>query len=225
MRFVFDEDQAPDPLPDAAPSLSETPASGPTPIPGGKFNRFWDSANGDGESNGAAADVSTPHIQELTSASVSRLAALSWRLPDLDLLQDVPDGGISRRDLESTAETIRSTLEEYGVEVEIGQIKPGPAVTMYGLTPGWVRRYKQVKVKGTDGKPRLDQFGKQMTVREESKTRVKVDSILSREKDLALALEDSEHPHRDTGDGRVARGNRGPQSNTQQSHAAIGDGE
>ena len=186
--FVFDEDQAPDPLPDAAPSLSETPASGPTPIPGGKFNRFWDSANGDGEFNGAAADVSTPHIQELTSASVSRLAALSWRLPDLDLLQDVPDGGISRRDLESTAETIRSTLEEYGVEVEIGQIKPGPAVTMYGLTPGWVRRYKQVKVKGTDGKPRLDQFGKQMTVREESKTRVKVDSILSREKDLALAL-------------------------------------
>ncbi len=186
--FVFDEDQAPDPLPDAAPSLSETPASGLTPIPGGKFNRFWDSVNRDGESNGAAADVSTPHIQELTSASVSRLAALSWRLPDLDLLQDVPDGGISKRDLESTAETIRSTLEEYGVEVEIGQIKPGPAVTMYGLTPGWVRRYKQVRVKGTDGKPRLDQFGKQMTVREESKTRVKVDSILSREKDLALAL-------------------------------------
>ena len=59
---------------------------------------------------------------------------------------------------------------------------------MYGLIPGWVRRYKQVKEKDEQGNVRLDESGKPVLTREESKMRVKVDSILSREKDLALAL-------------------------------------
>ena len=179
---------------DEPPAPSQEPVPGLTPIPGGRFNRFWDSPNGDDPSNGAAADPVPAQARDVTHAPVSdepavpQPAALSWTLPGIDLLQDEPPGGISESDLDATAETIRSTLDEYGVEVTIGQVKPGPAVTMYGLNPGWVRRYKQVKVKDKDGKPRLDQHGKQMTVREENKTRVKVDSILSREKDLALAL-------------------------------------
>ena len=60
----------------------------------------------------------------------------------------------------STAETIRQTLAENGVEVEIGQVRPGPTVTMYGLTPGWVRRSKQVKEHDETGRPKLDESGK-----------------------------------------------------------------
>ena len=67
-------------------------------------------------------------------------------------------------------------------------MKPGPAVTMYGLIPGWIRRYKQVKATDENGRPRLDEAGKAIVTRVETKTRVKVDSIISREKDLSLAL-------------------------------------
>jgi S-DNA-T family DNA segregation ATPase FtsK/SpoIIIE len=118
---------------------------------------------------------------------VNRMAA-SWERPPLDLLKDAPAGGISKEEMAETAETIRQTLADYNVEVEIGQIKPGPTVTMYGLVPGWVRRYKQVKVTDDKGKPKRDESGKPLTTRAETKTRVKVDSIMSREKDLALAL-------------------------------------
>ena len=67
-------------------------------------------------------------------------------------------------------------------------MRPGPTVTMYGLIPGWVRRYKQSKQLDEKGIPVLDESGKQVVERVENKTRVKVDTILAREKDLALAL-------------------------------------
>ena len=61
-------------------------------------------------------------------------------------------------------------------------------MTMYGLIPGWIRKYKQVKELDGNGQPKLDAFGKIVNTRVETKTRVKVDSIMSREKDLSLAL-------------------------------------
>ena len=70
----------------------------------------------------------------------------AWALPPRDLLKNAPLGGIAKDEMADTGETIKRTLGEYGVEVEIGQIQPGPTVTMYGLIPGWVRRYKQVKI-------------------------------------------------------------------------------
>ena len=165
------------------------------PTPGGKFNRLWDSFRKD-ESSDAPTSVAVKEPQPPAinrgspenGSPMVRPLAHSWKLPSTDLLEDVPEGGVSDEEVASTAETIRNTLAEYSVEVEIGQVKPGPTVTMYGLTPGWVRRFKQVKVKDEDGRPKLDESGKQVVVREENKTRVKVDSILGREKDLALAL-------------------------------------
>ena len=111
-----------------------------------------------------------------------------WARPSTELLLEAPEGGITQGEMDETAENIKRTLADYGVEVEIGQTRPGPTVTMYGLIPGWVRRYKQVREKNEDGSPKLDESGKPVISRVESKTRVKVDSILSREKDLALAL-------------------------------------
>ena len=59
---------------------------------------------------------------------------------------------------------------------------------MYGLVPGWIRKYKQTRQLDDAGRPILDESGKQIVKQVESKTRVKVDAILAREKDLALAL-------------------------------------
>ena len=111
-----------------------------------------------------------------------------WAKPSIQMLESVQDRGVPEEQIRETAETIRQTLADYDIEVEIGNIKYGPTVTMYGIIPGWVRRYKQVKLEDEFGNPIQDQNGKQITKRQEQKTRVKVGSILSREQDLSLAL-------------------------------------
>ena len=111
-----------------------------------------------------------------------------WSKPSIEMLESVQDRGVPEEQIRETAETIRQTLADYDIEVEIGNIKYGPTVTMYGIIPGWVRRYKQVKLEDEFGNPIRDQNGKQITKRQEQKTRVKVGSILSREQDLSLAL-------------------------------------
>ena len=189
--------------PHRAPTTQEEPvgdrldADEPGPEAGGrglpvigKFNRFWTSSE-----SPAPAETSTVYADQATEAEIAEAtpsaSATAWSLPSSELLLEVPEASISEDELNETAETIRRTLAEYGVEVEIGHTRPGPTVTMYGLIPGWVRRYKQVRQTDEEGLPKLDESGKQVVTRVEEKTRVKVDSILSREKDLSLALKTS----------------------------------
>lgn len=146
----------------------------------GKVNRYWDPSTepaAQGE-----LDLTSPDEDE------PAMMARQWLRPSIDLLEDIPEGAFSEESMNETAQTIKRTLADYGVEVEIGTIKPGPTVTMYGLIPGWVRRYKQVKELDEEGRPKLDEHGRQVVSRVETKTRVRVDTILAREKDLSLAL-------------------------------------
>ena len=165
----------------------------------GKFNRFWTSYESGQDHvpeesddlaghNGRFDEEVDEDEYEGDHSSDPVAGAREWSKPSTDLLIDAPEGGVTEEEMREKAETIRQTLSQYGVEVEIGQVSPGPTVTMYGLIPGWVRRYKQVKEKDGQGNIKLDEYGKPAMIREESKMRVKVDSILSREKDLALAL-------------------------------------
>ena len=151
----------------------------------GKSNKFWTSYTSErpiDEGNGEATD------EEEGFPPAGRSLAHQWSLPSAGLLDEGHEGGITDEEMQRTAETIRRSLSEYGVEVEVGQIRPGPTVTMYGLVPGWIRRYKQAKKTDETGRPKLDQSGKPLVTQVEHKTRVKVHNILSREKDLALAL-------------------------------------
>ena len=143
----------------------------------GKFNKLW--------SSGVSINK---EITEYDFNKDTPLKTPSWSRPSLDILTNVAEGAVTSEQTDETANTIKQTLGEYGVEVDIGQIKPGPTVTMYGLIPGWIRRYKQVKEMNDEGQPILDELGRPIVKRVENRTRVKVDSILSREKDLALAL-------------------------------------
>lgn len=157
------------------PELSEIPLDQHQKSLAAKYNKSWD------EPLEKPDDV-------IKIESPSKQVASTWSLPPDHILVDSPEGGITDAEMTETSSTIKRTLAEYGIEVESGQNKPGPTVTMYGLIPGWVRRNKQVKVLDDHGNPELDETGKQKTHRIETKTRVKVDSILSREKDLSLAL-------------------------------------
>ncbi len=138
----------------------------------------------------AAAVEDSPPPSPPSPGLLSHLtgSGLMWQRPGIEMLRQAPEMPISTTELKDTAETITQTLGEYGVEVEVGHVRPGPTVTMYGLVPGWIRRTRVVKPVDKDGLPLRDESGRQITKREEQKTRVKVDSILAREKDLALAL-------------------------------------
>ncbi len=102
-----------------------------------------------------------------------------WILPNIEILNESHLSPLSNEEMENTKKLIVSTLREHGVEVTVGQVKPGPTVTMYGLEPGY----------GKKSKPKSSSSNKDQIENQESLgTRVRVDTILSREKDLALAL-------------------------------------
>jgi S-DNA-T family DNA segregation ATPase FtsK/SpoIIIE len=101
----------------------------------------------------------------------------NWKLPSLDLLKSGRAASIPQSEIEATSDLIVDTLAEHGVEVKISQVTAGPAVTMYGIAPGWERSRHRAA-------GRTDRWEED----EQSRKRVRVDTILAREKDLALAL-------------------------------------
>jgi S-DNA-T family DNA segregation ATPase FtsK/SpoIIIE len=57
-----------------------------------------------------------------------------WKFPPADLLEE-SSGEAQGGDTEKNAETIKRTLKNFGIEVEKGEIKVGPAVTQYSFRP------------------------------------------------------------------------------------------
>ena len=117
------------------------------------------------------------NTEEITTTNTSKK---KWALPDVSLLSSASHGGISPEEISETSQIIKKTFAEYKVEIEVEKVRPGPTVTMYGIQPGWVRKNRNEKTK--------DENGNQIISKVEEKTRVSVDNILRREKDLALAL-------------------------------------
>ena len=109
------------------------------------------------------------------------LPDVHWTQPPLEMFTPEPDQEIDHEAQLETAVAIESTLSEYNIEATVTEVRPGPTVTLFGLRPGWIRRFKETKEK--------DATGNQTIRREEvSKTRVKVDRIAALDRDLALHL-------------------------------------
>ncbi|MBT4126234.1 MAG: DNA translocase FtsK [Chloroflexi bacterium] len=89
-----------------------------------------------------------------------------WHLPDPEMLAIAKPGGITQEEIDSTSKRVEESLSQFGIDVSVDQVRQGPTVTMYGLSPGWKGRSEE----NTGGQ------------------RVRVDTILNREKDIALAL-------------------------------------
>ena len=166
---------------DSADTMTEPPT---TQL---KTNKYWTM---DSDTSPAAP---APRPQGLDgagarSSGVSVPVIPAWRKPSIRMLNTAQSNTISEEEQQATADAITRTLAEYGIEVGVRHIRPGPTVTMYGLTPGWIRKQKSVKQVDDDGLPLKDEKGRLVTKQVEEKTRVRVDSILAREKDLSLAL-------------------------------------
>ena len=90
-----------------------------------------------------------------------------WKLPTLPAFKGALFQGASNEETASTSRLIEETLANHGIEAKIDSVFNGPAVTLYGITPGW----------------RKAASGRQ--------SRVKVGDIIARENDLGLALKSS----------------------------------
>ena len=93
-----------------------------------------------------------------------------WRLPSVETLAPPESMEASQESLQEMGRKVEEALADHGVRVEVSDIKAGPRVVQFGLSPGWVPK------RGGEGKEGGE------------RSRVKVQSIISREKDLALAL-------------------------------------
>ncbi len=115
--------------------------------------------------------------------------AFQWRLPPIDILELDKEVKPDAAENDRRARIIEETLASFGIESQVVEINPGPTVTQFGLKPGWINRYREVRGRGLDGRMRIDKNGNPV-VRQElvSRTRVTVDAITAREKDLSLAL-------------------------------------
>ena len=99
-----------------------------------------------------------------------------WSLPSARVLAPAGEEADITEEHKEIARIIEDTLSDHRVEVRVAEVRVGPSVTMYGLVPGWSRRIGSTRLPEDD------------PASLEGAKRVRVDAILQREKDLALAL-------------------------------------
>ena len=95
------------------------------------------------------------------------VGAQSWRLPPLEgIFDEGIEQEISQQEIRQRVKIIEETLASFGLEAKVREINPGPAVTQFGIEPGFLEK------KDAQGKPR----------------KVRVSRIVTLTNDLALAL-------------------------------------
>jgi S-DNA-T family DNA segregation ATPase FtsK/SpoIIIE len=129
----------------------------------------------------------------------------TWRLPDVgEILEDVEEVEISHDDIKERARIIEQTLADFGLPVRVVEANPGPAVTQFGLQPGYRERRKsrdelrreaeeilKQRGYGSSRRPITDDVLKEVMENEVDKyerVKIKVSRIQALSNDLALAL-------------------------------------
>ncbi|MBN1248887.1 MAG: DNA translocase FtsK 4TM domain-containing protein, partial [Anaerolineae bacterium] len=109
---------------------------------------------------------SKPKIHQQQTIAKPRRTKGSLHLAPLSLLRESRTAGMDPQEIEHKSQIIEKTLEQFGVPTQVTEVRPGPTVTQFGVSPGYISR-------GADGgRPR----------------KVRVSQIASLADDLALAL-------------------------------------
>lgn len=90
------------------------------------------------------------------------------RLPPIDLLQTSSDAPLSQAEIDHKKQIIEETLAHFGLPATVARIQQGPAVTQFGVEPGYLSK------PGPDGQMKQQ--------------KVRIGQIAALQKDLALAL-------------------------------------
>jgi S-DNA-T family DNA segregation ATPase FtsK/SpoIIIE len=92
----------------------------------------------------------------------------SKRLPPLSLLEEGSEYVLTKEEVDEKKRIIEETLAHFGLPATVTQIQRGPAITQFGVEPGYVERT------GPDGVPHQQ--------------KIRINQIAALRKDLALAL-------------------------------------
>ena len=92
----------------------------------------------------------------------------SSQLPALELLEEGGSTSLSPEEIDEKKQIIEQTLADFGLPATVTEIRRGPAVTQFGVEPGYVER------PGPDGQMKQQ--------------KVRVSQIASLQRDLAMAL-------------------------------------
>ncbi len=90
------------------------------------------------------------------------------RLPSLDILEMGGAVALNKDEIDEKKQIIEQTLADFGLPAQVTEIRRGPAVTQFGVLPGYIDR------PGPDGETRQQ--------------KVRIGQIASLQKDLTLAL-------------------------------------
>lgn len=90
------------------------------------------------------------------------------QLPPITLLERGEPVDMDSAEVQQKKDTIERTLADFGIPAEVTQIRRGPAVTQYGVSPGYIERT------GPDGEIKLQ--------------KVRIGQIATLRRDLALSL-------------------------------------
>lgn len=110
-------------------------------------------------------EVEAAEDADIAPPDYSAAQKYRWPLPNPEMLAIAKPGGITQDEIDATSKRVVESLSQFAIDVSVDQVRQGPTVTMYGLSPGWKGRSE-----------------------ENTGQRVRVDTILNREKDIALAL-------------------------------------
>ena len=152
---------------DAAATVIESPESSESSDPG--ILQFTEKPE-DGETPITIAyptdsEVEASEDADLAPPDYTAAQKYRWPLPNLEMLEIAKPGGITQDEIDATSKRVVESLSQFAIDVSVDQVRQGPTVTMYGLSPGWKGRSEK-----------------------STGQRVRVDTILNREKDIALAL-------------------------------------
>jgi S-DNA-T family DNA segregation ATPase FtsK/SpoIIIE len=107
-------------------------------------------------------------IDESGDSARSRVRRRDKRLPPISLLDEGATATLTPAEIDSKKQIIEQTLLDFGLPAQVVEVRRGPAVTQFGVLPGYIER------------PGPDGVVKQQKVR--------VNQIASLQRDLAMAL-------------------------------------
>ncbi len=107
-------------------------------------------------------------IDDSAPDSQGRIRRRDNRLPPLAILEEGGAASLSPAEIDEKKEIIEQTLADFGLPATVTEIRRGPAVTQFGVEPGYVER------PGPDGQMKLQ--------------KVRVSQIAGLQRDLAMAL-------------------------------------
>ena len=196
LRVIYEQwresRRAPEPAEHSPTPAPTEPAASPQPSAPPAWAPLTEATEGveePAESESESSPEAAPNAASpSTLRTLERTAADGWRLPPIDLLDEDPAANL-RTDAEGQARIIEETLASFGVDAQVTQINEGPAITQFGVEPGWEVKTRQTPLRDELGAAVLDAHGQpQVETQEVSRTRVRVSRITRLADDLALAL-------------------------------------